>query len=94
MRDPADIDRGSMRPGDARLVKYWDALENSSSLVGYDPPSATLYAPLGAELPLLYSRAAVLASGLLPSVDERQRVVRYSSVEPQVAGRLIELLSN
>ncbi len=39
-----------------------------------------LYDPLGAELPGLYHRAAVLASGLLPIEDEKHRLIAYRDV--------------
>ena len=62
-RRPDDI--GAMRAivGDAGLVKYAAALDTGLSLVGYDSDAEVLYVPLGADLPGLYGRAAVLASG-------------------------------
>jgi hypothetical protein len=94
IRDAADIAGGTMRRGDARLVKHVAAMLTGHRLVGYDEPSLSLYMPLGAELPLLYGRAAVLASGLLPEADPGQGMVVYRSVPPDLAARLMSLVSS
>jgi hypothetical protein len=94
IRDSMDITAGTMRRGDARLVKHIASSRAGSPLVGFDSETGTLYAPLGAELPGLYSRAAVLASGLLPSDDVDQRLVAYASVTLDLAEHLAALLSD
>ena len=56
--------------GDARVVKHLAAVVSGKRLVGYDAETQTLYVPLGADLPGLWGRAAVLCSGSRPVVDE------------------------
>lgn len=51
---------------DVRLAKHFAASDASFALIGYDEPSRTLLASLGAPLPGLLERAAVLCSGRLP----------------------------
>lgn len=93
IREETDILEGKMRRGDARLVKHAAGLLRGEPLVGYDTEKKTLYAPRGADLPLLYERAAVLCSGLTPEHGS-DRVVRYRSVPKAVAERLISLLAS
>jgi hypothetical protein len=93
LRDAEDVQNGMMRQADVRLVKHISSSEAGFPLLGYDEETETLYAPLGAGLPGLYSRAAVLASGLLPSDDTEQRCVAYPSVPADLAGLLIDLVS-
>jgi hypothetical protein len=91
-RGEEDLERMSGRIGDARIVKYAAALDFDLPLTGYDPDSQVLYVPLGADLPGLYGRAAVLASGRPPVEDEKDRVLRYRGVPPALAGRIHTLL--
>lgn len=79
--------------GDARVVKFAAALDHRRPLVGYDAAARVLYAPLGADLPGLYGRAAVLASGRPPFENIEERLLEYRNVPAQLAGRLCELLS-
>jgi hypothetical protein len=87
-------DLGAMRGvlGDARIVKYLAALDSGLSLVGYDPDFQVLYVPLGADLPGLYGRAAVLASGRPPLENTEERILEYRKVPPQLAAHLAHLL--
>jgi hypothetical protein len=87
-------DLGAMRAvlGDARIVKYLAALDRNVSLVGYDSEAEVLYVPLGADLPGLYGRAAVLASGYPPRENTEQGILEYRSVPPPLAARLNQLL--
>jgi hypothetical protein len=78
--------------GDARIVKYLAALDRNVSLVGYDSEAEVLYVPLGADLPGLYGRAAVLASGYPPRENTEQGILEYRSVPPPLAARLNQLL--
>ena len=93
IRDATDVASATMRRGDARLVKHIASSLAGSPLLGYDAETETLYAPLGAELPGLYSRAAVLASGLLPNEDTQQRLVAYPSVPEDLAEHLASVMS-
>jgi hypothetical protein len=92
IRDEADVERGTMRRGDARLVKHAAADATGERLVGYDEASLTLYMPLGSELPLLYGRAAVLASGMMPEPDPGQGMITYRSVPADLAAQLMLLV--
>ena len=67
-----DLETMSGRVGDARLVKYAAALDSGLPLTGYDPSPRSSIVPLGADLPGLYGRAAVLASGRPPVEDEKR----------------------
>jgi hypothetical protein len=88
LRDHGDVMRGTMRRADPRFVKHAASLEAERHLLGYDSSTQMLYFPLGAELPGLYHRAAVLASGLLPVEDEVHRVVAYRDVPIRLAEKL------
>lgn len=93
LRDEADVAAGTMRRLDARLVKHAASLaQGGTPLVGYDSATETLYLPLGADLPGLYARAAVLCGARLPVEDEKQRIVRYGGVPSDVAEHLSALL--
>jgi len=89
-----ETDLGAMRAtlGDARIVKYLAALDNRSPLIGYDREQQVLYVPLGADLPGLYGRATVLASGLPPHENETEGILEYAEVPPELAGHLAKLL--
>ena len=78
--------------GDARIVKYLAALDSKSSLVGYVPDEEVLYVPLGADLPGLYGRAAVLASGFPPQENIQKRILEYRNVPAWLASQLAYLL--
>lgn len=86
------VDMGAMQAmlGDARIVKYAAALETGQSLIGYDATQHLLYVPLGADLPGLFGRAAVLATGRPPIANLEQRALEYRGVPPQVAAILID----
>lgn len=92
LRDERDIAEGTMRRVDARLAKHAAAFNGGRTLIGYDYDTATLYVPLGADLPGLYGRAATLCSGQLAFEDEAQHVTRYSSVPRDIAEHLAALL--
>ena len=78
--------------GDARLVKYASAADSGLPLVGYDADQRVLYAPLGADLPGLYGRAAVLCSGRAPHENLEERLLEYHNVPPRFATRIFQLL--
>lgn len=84
---------GKMLRADARLVKYAAAIETGFGLVGYDEATHSLYVPLGADLPGLYARAAVLASGVPPQIDTHQRLIHYRDVPDDVARMIAAALS-
>jgi hypothetical protein len=93
LRDADDIAAGTMRRADARLVKHAMALERGETLLAYHCESRTLLMPLGADLPGLYARAAVIASGLRPTESKTERVVGYRDIPADLAEHLVALLS-
>ena len=94
LREPTDIDEGTMRRADARVVKHAEALRLGRPLLGYHSTTKMLYVPRAADLPLLYERAAVLASGSMPSPIERQRLLCYREIPVDLAKHLAALLSS
>lgn len=91
-RRPADLGEMQALLGDARLVKFAAALDTGIGLVGYHTDARVLYVPLGADLPGLYARAAVLASGYAPKENTVERLLEYRNVPPDLASRLAALL--
>lgn len=91
-RRPSDIGAMCGLVGDARIVKFAAALHAGMSLVGYDSDAEVLYVPLGADLPGLYGRSAVLASGRPPRENVDERLLEYRNVPPTLAARLCNLL--
>jgi len=79
-----DID-GRVISGSVRTVKHKVAQSVQIPLTYYDESTKQFYARLGAELPGLYGRALVAASGLSPREDTKRRIVIYSGIEPQLA---------
>lgn len=78
--------------GNNRLVKYAAALDTNTTLLGYDAEQKVLFVPLGADLPGLYGRSAVLASGMPPVENLEQRALEYRSVPADLAKSLNERL--
>jgi len=87
-------DLGAMRAtlGDARIVKYLAAADTGRSLIGHDEDHQILYVPLGADLPGLYGRAAVLCTGRPPIENTDKRILEYHGVPADIAARLNHLL--
>jgi hypothetical protein len=77
---------------DNRLVKWIAARSLALEMLSYDLESGTLRCPLGAQLPGLYERAAVLSSGR-PPIPRTDGTVTYESVEGSVAAGLWSRLS-
>jgi hypothetical protein len=76
-----------VRIGNSRIVKWLAAHEQGISLLAYDPVGEVLTCRLGAQLPGIHERAAVLASGHLP-VSRTDGTVSYESVPESLAQRL------
>ena len=68
-----------------RTGKHLAGASVGRSLLAYHDQNQQLVCPLGAQLPGLYERAAVLSSGLPPVVDLRQSRVIYKEVPREVA---------
>lgn len=92
VRLPQDVEQGAVAMSTVHLSKHVAALMEGRVLISYDAQTRTLAVPLGAELPGLYGRAAVLASGLLPDADPGTRTLRYQNVPSEVAALLFERL--
>lgn len=90
----AEGGRLRMKPGDTRLVKHLSALAAKIPLVVHSPDKDQLVVPMGADLPGLYGRAAVLAAGRLPVVNERMGALIYEPVPGEVATTLIARLES
>ena len=93
VRTASDVATGRVAIADAAVAKHAaSALLAARALVAYDERAGDLVVPLGANLPGMYERAAVLESGTAP-LKRRGRTV-YRDVSPYVAGRLAYLLEN
>ena len=81
------------RIGPVQLVKHLAALHARKPILGYLPRNSKLLVPMGAELPVLYGRAAVLCSGLSPSVSPATRTIAYHDVPRAIADQFNTLLT-
>ncbi len=84
---------GNLRVADSYTVKYLAARQAMISLVGYDRAHQELLVPLGCELPGLFHRAAILASGRPPK-HMQGGWVRYVDVPENIARELVARLTN
>jgi hypothetical protein len=82
---------GQPRLADNRLVKWIGGISEGVPMLAYDPMTQQLRVRLGAQLPGLYERAAVLCSGRSPEklVDG---TVGYGGVRKPVADAIFALL--
>lgn len=78
---------------ESRLGKYMAAAASGVYLLAYERARQRLLCPVGAQLPGLYERAAVLCSGRPPSMDGETGTMVYEGVPPSVASALWSLLS-
>jgi hypothetical protein len=91
LRTQEDCDRDEMATATVQLTKHAAALIlKERPLMSYNRATEELTVPLGADLPGLYGRAAVLCSGLLPVAHGRELV--YRGVDARLAGHLGHLL--
>jgi hypothetical protein len=93
-RTPADVEAGTAALATVQLSKHLAARRSGRALLAYSPAHQVLAVPLGADLPGLYGRAAVLCGGRLPTRDEQQRVLIYHDVPQRVADALASLLTS
>ena len=93
-RTPADVEAGTAALATVQLSKHLAARRFGRALLAYSPDQQVLAVPLGADLPGLYGRAAVLCGGRLPTPDERQRLLLYHDVPQRVADALTFLLTS
>lgn len=87
------LDRNA-RQAPIQLVKHFAARAARRPLLAHLAGGETLLVPLGADLPGLYGRVAMLCSGLPPKKSVRTRSLGYSHVPKRVADRLYTLLAN
>lgn len=92
-RTADDIDRGEAALGTVQLTKHLAARLTGHPLLAYDESHQRLVVPLGADLPGLYGRAVVLASGRLPTPLLKDRLLVYHDVGRPAADRLAELFT-
>lgn len=93
IRTSQDVKDGHVALSTVQLSKHaapW--ITGNRPLLAYDPAKSELSVPLGAELPGLYGRAVVLASGLLPYKRERRMI--YRDVPMELAEHLAYLFSH
>lgn len=88
-RNQQDVEDGVGAKVTVELGKHLSAVQYGRHLVAYDPDSRMLSVPMGADLPGIYGRAAVMASGCLPTADYRTSSLNYRGVELQTARLLI-----
>lgn len=85
-----DVDSHKIRYCSAEFAKFYEtAISMKKPLFSYRGGQRILLVPKGANLPGMYGRAAVLASGYLPKSDTSGRYLVYSSISNEFA----ELLS-
>ena len=93
VRTEADVEADLMATSTVQLSKHAAALIlKEQPLLAYNKATEGLKVPLGADLPGLYGRSAVLASGLLPIVTGGYLI--YQNVPAELAGHLAHLLAN
>ena len=93
VRTPEDLAQGTVAVSTVHLSKHVASMVlRGPPLLSYDRDSAELTLPLGADLPGLYGRAAVLASGFLP--EQRGRQLVYSDIPLELAAHLAHLLTH
>ncbi len=90
-RREGDIGGSTALVGDARTVKYAAAFTAGLPLAGYDEECELIWCPKGAELPGLYGRAACLASGLPPRIND-DGILEYRRVPAAIGRRIVSLL--
>ncbi|GEC98384.1 hypothetical protein KVA01_05390 [Kocuria varians] len=91
-RTVEDVASGHARSVSSNLGKHVVAGETGVALVSYDPELRLLSVPIGAALPGLYGRAAVLCSGLLPTLVDEDFSLNYGDVSEEFAAALVAKL--
>lgn len=94
VRTEADVAHGTVARSTVQLSKHVAALAYGRPLVAYSPDTTELVVPLGADLPGVFGRAAIVASGQPPTVDNGARRLIYHSVPPDVAAMIIRCLGS
>lgn len=93
LRTEADVAAGTTALAPVYLAKHWAAVALvSKPLLAYSATGQALAVPLGALLPGMYQRAAMLDSGRAPERIRGNHV--YRDVSPDVAARITYLLGS
>jgi hypothetical protein len=93
VRTQADVEADLMATSTVHLSKHAASLIlKEQPLLAYNKAIEQLTVPLGADLPGLYGRSAVVASGLLPVVAGGNLI--YQNVPAELAGHLAHLLAH
>lgn len=93
VRTDDDVRAGVVARCTVQLGKHLAALMDGAPLIAYDPRERVLSVPLGADLPGLYGRALVAASGEPPAAPAGQRLLQYANVPQELANQLFDLFS-
>jgi hypothetical protein len=93
-RNAEDVIDGVAATVTVHLGKHLAALEAKHPLIAYDPVEATISVPIGAELPGMFSRAAVMGDGDLPEMRRSDRSVNYFNVPAAAAEAIIGKLTS
>lgn len=87
-RGADDIGARTAAPVDVDLGKHLAALDLRNPLLAYESRSKELTVPLGARLPELYERTAVLCAGRVPTPDRSAFSLTYHGVPEDIAATL------
>ncbi|MFB8369835.1 hypothetical protein ACFC25_10780 [Pseudarthrobacter sp. NPDC055928] len=93
-RNAEDVIAGVAAIVTVQLGKHLAALEAKRPLIAYDPVEGTISVPIGAELPGMFSRAAVMGAGDLPVMRRSDRSVNYFNVPAAAANAIIGKLTS
>lgn len=91
-RTEADVESGHSRLVNSGLGKHLAARQAGAPLASWDESLQLLSVPIGAELPGLYARAAVLCSGLIPTRVDDDFSLNYGDITREFAEVLIAKL--
>lgn len=94
VRTSDDIAVGAAAVATSHLAKHLAALLAGRPLLAYNADKRALYVPIGADLPGLYGRAAVLCSGRQALPAPKYRTQTYRAVPRSVAGHLTRALTS
>jgi hypothetical protein len=81
IRTANDLESNSVSFVSAETAKHFQSAVLGRALFAFDHANNKLIVPLGATLPGLYGRAAVLASGKLPERDSTGKLLVYNNID-------------
>lgn len=93
-RTASDVESGEVARTTVQLSKHLAGLLEGIPLVAYNAATGRLTVPLGADLPGLYGRAVVAASGRPPVARRRDRALDYDNVPAELAAGIHHLLTH